>query len=35
MFTSTYYIKIKIIGLRGLISDGILPVKKAFLVFDV
>jgi hypothetical protein len=33
--TLKYYIKVKIIGLRGLKSSGVMPVKRAFLQFDV
>jgi hypothetical protein len=33
--TLKYYIKVKIIGLRGLKSSGVMAVKRAFLQFDV
>jgi len=33
--TSRYYVNLKILGLRQLESTGILPVKRAFVRFDV
>ena len=30
-----YYVKMKILGLRGLKSMGIFPIKRAFIKFDL